>query len=98
MDDATAERLTANEHRFREVNERLEGDVRAVAEPDELIGFVCECSMSSCRETVPLSLDEYRALRSFEYRFAIVDGHERLEIELVVERGERYIVVEKRTS
>lgn len=98
MDDATAERLTANEHRFREVNERLQGDLQAVVEPGERVAFVCECSLVSCRETVPLTLDEYGRLRAYENRFALVDRHERLEIERVVEREARYIVVEKRSS
>ncbi len=95
MDSTTAERLVANEYRFREVNERLEADVREIADPEERIAFVCECSATSCRETVSLNLDEYGALRAVEGHFAIVTGHEILEIERVVQRADRYIVVEK---
>jgi len=95
MDASTAERLTANEYRFREVNERLEEDVRGVADPAETIAFVCECSLTSCRETVALTLEDYRALRSADARFAVVVGHEILEIERVLQREDGYVVVEK---
>lgn len=95
MDAPTAERLTANEYRFREVNERLEEDVRGVAEPTEAIDFVCECSLTDCRETVALTLDQYAALRSIDAHFAVVAGHEILAIEKVVQRGDGYVVVEK---
>lgn len=95
MDASTAARLTANEHRFRAVNERLEGDVRAVTAEDERIGFVCECSLTSCRQSVSLTPVEYRELRSSEDRFAVVPGHELLEIERIVGRAAGYVVVEK---
>lgn len=98
MDAPTAERLSANERRFREVNERLEGDVRAVTGEQERVGFVCECSMSACRDTVSLTLVEYRDLRAFEKRFAVVPGHETPAIEWVVAREDRYFVVEKLPS
>ena len=95
MDAATAERLVANEHRFREVNERLEEGVRPLIEAGELVPFVCECSSVACRDSVELGLDEYRALRATDARFAVVDGHELPAIERVVQRQDRYLVVEK---
>lgn len=96
MDPRTAERLAANEHLFREVNERLEEDVSRVAAPGERIAFVCECSHLSCRDAVELTLDEYRELRTTDgERFALVPGHEILEVELVVHRLDGHVVVEK---
>ena len=42
-----------------------------------------------------LTRGEYEAIRQDPRRFAIVDGHEILEAEAIVERHDRYIVVEK---
>ena len=95
MDDKTAERLAANEHMFQEVNARLEADVHRVTSPGERIAFVCECSRLSCRDVVELTIEEFRGLRATEERFALVPGHEILEVEKVVERRDGHIVVEK---
>ena len=38
---------------------------------------------------------EYEALRSDPTHFAVVDGHEFLELERIVERGASYVIVEK---
>lgn len=93
--DPTAAHLAANEHRFREVNERLVADLQPVVGDEEPIAFVCECSATTCRETIELILPEYRALRGVEHHFAVVDGHEIPEIEMIVERRDRYSVVQK---
>jgi hypothetical protein len=39
--------------------------------------------------------DEYERVRSQRDRFAVVPGHENSEIEHVVERDDRYVVVDK---
>jgi len=96
MDDATAERLSANERRLREINERLSAGVGTVAGDSERIGFVCECSRTECRETVALTLVEYRRLRAGEQHFAVVPGHELEEIEHVIARQDGHLTVEKR--
>ena len=95
-----AERQAANEAVFREVNER-----RAVvdrhaqqswAESGELFEFVCECGVEGgCEGRVEMRLEEYDALRKQDDRFAVVPGHESPELETVVERHERYVVVDK---
>jgi hypothetical protein len=38
---------------------------------------------------------EYQSLREDVHRFAVVPGHERLDIERIVERHTGYLVVEK---
>jgi hypothetical protein len=43
-----------------------------------------------------MTLAEYEALRAKPTRFAVVAGHERLEIESFVQRHPGYLVVEKR--
>jgi hypothetical protein len=96
MDAATADRLAANEARFREVNDRLRGDVGELVEPMERVPFVCECSRPDCRETIELALPEYAGVRADALCFALVPGHDVPEIEDVVQREERYVVVRKR--
>lgn len=42
-----------------------------------------------------MTLDEYVRVRSQRDRFALVPGHENSAIERVVERDDRYVVVDK---
>ena len=89
-----------NEGLFREVNERRAAIDReaaeAWAESDELFEFVCECGMEGgCEGRVEMTLAEYDAVRRQDDRFSVVPGHESPEIEAVVERRERYVVVDK---
>ena len=42
-----------------------------------------------------MSLAEYDRVRRQRDRFAVVPGHETAEIEHVVERDERYLIVDK---
>ena len=89
-----AERASRNEEIFRDVNERIE----AGAEQHGVAGVVryhCECGTATCFETVELRPSEYEQVASERYRFVICPGHENDLIEQVVERHERYLVVEK---
>jgi len=95
MADARAERIAENEARFRDINERLQDDLRPVADDTESVRFVCECGNASCREGVAVSLSEYRAVHQSPRRFAVVPGHEIPDVETVVERHESYLVIEK---
>ena len=94
------ERQAANEAVFRETNERRAAIDRQAqrtwADPDELFEFVCECGAEGgCDGRIEMTLDEYDAVRQQDDRFPVVPGHESLEIETVVERHERYVVVDK---
>jgi predicted ThiF/HesA family dinucleotide-utilizing enzyme len=91
MDSAGKQRIAMNEATFRKVNEGLE----AGQGPDGLLTFVCECGRLGCNQLIQLTREQYEALRSNPRRFAIVDGHEIPDVEDIVERTERYIVVEK---
>lgn len=95
MADARAERIAENEARFRDINERLRKDLEQLAGEDESLRFVCECGNASCREGVAIPIEEYRAVRLNVLRFAVVPGHEIPDLESVVERHERYLVIEK---
>ena len=81
-----------NEATFRKVNEGME----AGQEPEGMLAFLCECGRLGCNKIIELTRAEYEAVRANPRRFAIVDGHEIDEVEDVVERTERFIVVQKR--
>ena len=87
------ERLARNQAIFREVNERLRG--MAEAERDGKADYICECSDVECTATIELMLFEYEAVRARAKTFFIVPGHERLEVERIVDETARYMVVEK---
>jgi hypothetical protein len=96
MPDARAARLARNEARFRDINERIERDLEAVVDTqDEQLPFVCECGRRGCTDTVELSLAEYERVRTDSTRFVVLPGHEIEDVEDVVERHERYLVIRK---
>lgn len=80
-----------NEATFRKVNEGME----VGQDPAGLLTFICECGRLGCKELIQLTRKEYEAVRATPRRFAILDGHEILEAEKIVERNDRYLVVEK---
>ncbi|HEY6962039.1 MAG TPA: hypothetical protein VI408_09150 [Gaiellaceae bacterium] len=92
MDDVTRQRLKHNEAVFRSVNDEIED--RAAPDHGEL-EYVCECADATCTAAVRLSHEEYEAVRRDADRFFVVEGHERREIERVIERHDGYLVVEK---
>src|SRR3954468_21246094 len=92
MDVEGRQRVAMNEATFRKVNEGMESG----QEPSGLLTFVCECGRLGCNKLISLTRDEYEAVRGNSRRFALVDGHEIDEVEDVVERFDRYTVVEKR--
>lgn len=94
MDEVTKARLAHNEAVFRSINEEvlaLEGRFGSREG-----GFVCECADAECVENVFLGVDEYERIHDDEQRFFVVPGHERPEIEDVIERHATYLVVEKK--
>jgi hypothetical protein len=57
---------------------------------------VCECGRAGgCDGRVRMTLAEYDHVRRQDDRFAVAPGHENAAIEAVVERYERYVVVDK---
>jgi hypothetical protein len=92
MDAQGRQRVAMNEATFRKVNEGMETGQGS----EGLLTFVCECGRLGCNKLIGLSRAEYERVRANPRRFAIVDGHQIDEVEDVVERADRYIVVEKR--
>jgi predicted ThiF/HesA family dinucleotide-utilizing enzyme len=91
MDSAGKQRVAMNEATFRKVNEGME----AGQEPAGLLTFVCECGRLGCNRLMQLTRAEYEEVRASPRTFAVIDGHEIPEVEDVVDRAERYIVVSK---
>jgi predicted ThiF/HesA family dinucleotide-utilizing enzyme len=92
MDAQGRQRIAMNEATFRTVNEGME----AGQDPDGLLAFMCECGRLGCNKLIELTRPEYEHVRANPRRFAVIDGHEIEEVEDVVDRHNRYIVVEKR--
>jgi hypothetical protein len=92
--DDRERRVMRNEALFREVNERIE-DVSAEVSGSELIDFVCECGEEACIETIRLSRDEYEEVRTVSDHFAIKPGHEHPDFERVIDRRDRYLIIDK---
>jgi hypothetical protein len=92
------ERAARNQSRFREYNERIEPHNRAHHWVDPpMPDWICECAFEECLAPVQLTFDEYEAVRADPTRFLVGagDAHVVPDAERVVERNERYWVVEK---
>jgi hypothetical protein len=94
MSDELEQRVARNEALFREVNEGIRRG-RWPGEEDTISSFRCECASLGCTEMLPLTLREYEHIRQHACRFLVTPGHERLEVEVVVETRPAYLVVEK---
>ena len=86
------ERLAANEDLFCQVNERI---VELTDKWGGNLDLVCECADPECAQRLELTLREYEQLRQNPHTFAVLYGHEIPDIEDVIERNDRYLVVEK---
>ena len=97
VDERARDRIAKNEALFRDVNERVkEVDRSQNSSTAETWDFLCECGNSTCLERVSLTVDEYEQVRSDPTLFVIVPGHERPEVEAVIQKHDAYYVIEKR--
>jgi hypothetical protein len=94
--DARARRIADNESRFREINERLEADLRRLPVDGDPVEFVCECGHADCTASVRLTIDEYERVRQDPVTFAMLPGHEIEDVEDVLFANERYAVARKK--
>jgi hypothetical protein len=86
-----AEILGDVEERAREVNDYFGVELAELAHQ---LHFVCECGRTDCSEVVRLSADNYVRVRTWDSRLFVVPGHEDLDEEKVVERHDRWLVVQ----
>jgi hypothetical protein len=91
--DVRRVRAAQNQSLFRDSNERTNAREWAV---DSLqASFVCECLDLNCTQRILLSREEYEGLRESPTRFAVLHGHELQDVEVVVDKTARYVVVQK---
>ena len=88
------ERAARNEVLFREVNGQIERIEDRFGRPPRY-SLVCECAAADCADSIEVEHDVYHRVRQSELQFLLAPGHEHLEIERVVERRPRYVIVEK---
>lgn len=88
------ERVARNEATGREINEGIE-DAHA-GSPDRPIRMVCECGRDECDRVIAITVKEYEQVRSDPLRFAVAVDHVIADVELVVDRTDRFLVVAKR--
>lgn len=97
MDRRARDQLAKNEALFRDVNERVKEIDRSHNIPTaERWDFLCECGRAECMERISLTVDDYERVRADPTQFAVVPGHERLGVEVVVEANEDYAVIRKK--
>jgi hypothetical protein len=100
MSEAQAERqrrARENQSLFRAVNDRIK-ELNEVFDAFTPYGeWTCECDRLLCIERIRLTVGEYERLRQNPNRFAVApdDEHVNREVERVVDRTDRYWVVEK---
>jgi hypothetical protein len=94
--DERHERVAKNEAMYRSVNRELEqASQEAGEEATDRIDVLCECGRDSCEATLDLTIAEYDEAHRQLDRFVVAPGHEDDQIERVVTRAERYLVVDK---
>jgi hypothetical protein len=91
-DQASKDRISRNEAIFREVNERVADVMDSDA---RMTNFLCECGNLDCVQEVSLTDSEYMRIRSNAATFAVVPGHALEDVETIIERTDRFHVVEK---
>ena len=96
------QRQARNEGLTRTVNEQvatLDSRTAGWADSDRLFDFHCECGRAEgCGERLQMTFEEYEVVRQQQDRFAVAPGHESEEIEHVVERSDRFLLVDKRDA
>ena len=80
-----SERIAENEASFRRLNEEL--GVMGV--------FVCECGEADCRLPIQMPRERYEQIRASPRRFFARPGHEKPDVETVIERYGDFVVIEK---
>jgi hypothetical protein len=89
-----ADRAAQNEELFRTINERIEAGAKQHG-VDQPLPFHCECCDESCLEKIEIPPAEYDRIAAHIDRFVLVPGHERADVESVVEQHSSYLVVAK---
>jgi hypothetical protein len=93
------QRVARNEVTTRDINEDIERTYLEEGLSPTGTGHVrvlCECGRDDCDRLLEITLGEYEGVRADPRRFAVVASHVMPDIEEVVDRTDRYVVVAKR--
>lgn len=93
-----ADRIAVNESLLRERNEAIEPMNRAIQWVDPpFADWHCECADPACSEPVQLAIAEYESIRTDPRRFLVApdDRHVHGDVERIVEKHDRYWIVQK---
>jgi hypothetical protein len=93
--DAREERLARNELLFRDLNEQVEFVATPLDSDAGTFEFFCECPDVDCTLRLPITLAAYENVRSDPTLFVVALGHDRPEIEEVLDRTDAYQIVRK---
>jgi hypothetical protein len=97
-DSDRAVRTARNESLFREVNERVKALNEAFDALSRNAEWICECGNTVCLEPIQMAREEYEAVRErgSDHFFVKPDAaHVVPDVDAVVERHDRYWVVQK---
>jgi hypothetical protein len=97
-DTDRAARTAQNESLFREVNERVKELNEAFDALSRDAQWICECGNTGCLEPIPMTHEEYEAVRAGGSDCFFVkpdEAHVVRDVDNIVERHERYWVVQK---
>ena len=86
--------LVRTEILFREVNEHIV-ELTDAGQTGEPVILLCECGRPDCLVQIEVTAAVYAAVREHATYFIVLPGHVAPEIERVVHREDRYLVVEK---
>jgi hypothetical protein len=94
--DLRRTRLAVNEGIFRTVNERIQEVNDSFATVTDAFEIVCECSDASCVTQISVTKAAYEHVRADPELFIVASGHEKPEVESMVQKKAAYDVVRKR--
>lgn len=98
MEESKAKRIK-NEQTFKLENEdRQELAEEILREEDKSsvpVQFVCECARATCHEVIEMTIRDYRKVHRKKNLFVVKAGHQHTDIENVVGKDGRYLVVQK---
>jgi hypothetical protein len=89
------ERVAKNEAAAREINEQIEQAVESIR-PGAVMHIICECGYDMCDRFIAVMKEEYEEVRDDPRQFIVRDEHVILDVELVVEKRDRFTIVAKR--
>lgn len=90
-------RAGRREANLRVLNERIaESQAQIAVALQAPLTILCECANAECNESIEVSQDVFAVLHDQSTRFIVVEGHVLHDVEHVVERGEGWMIVEKR--